>query len=172
MISCVNRADDKVLDVSKSIACTLAIINLEVDSFSQSSMFLDTIFHLNKEEVLIFKNKKSIDIKRKEREEIMLKFMAKLNDEKSIMTNCTPTERMNLKVGDIALYCLAKIEVMPFASATGRQNCTEPHISKDLNLPTNFIQYSHFKREQLTYHYLKYFYSQRRSDYLKEMGYD
>ncbi|MCB0541592.1 MAG: hypothetical protein KDE33_29065 [Bacteroidetes bacterium] len=149
--------------------CTLETINNEIEQLSNSHSILDSIFHLNNEQIIQFQTK---ELSYEERNDVILKFAARLNDISSLSTKCNPTELINLKVGDLAFYCLAKTEKFPFARATRRQNCTEPNISSEIRIPTNFIYYTSFERERLTYNFLKYLQSEDREEFLKEEGYD
>lgn len=104
---------------------------------STDKIILDSIFHVTKVEI-----KKYLDnskIKRESRENIILKIVARLNEDRVVNTECIPKGLLALKIGDLAFYCLAKVEKFPFGLATGRQNCTEP----------NFIYYTQFERECL-----------------------
>lgn len=149
--------------------CTLETINNEIEEFSNSHLILDSIFHLNDEQIIQFQTK---ELSYAERNDVILKFAARLNDISSLSTKCNSTEFINLKVGDLAFYCLAKTERFPFALATRRQNCTEPNISSEIRIPTNFIHYTSYERERLTYNFLKYLQSEDREKFLKEECYE
>ncbi|MBK8501793.1 MAG: hypothetical protein IPL46_06045 [Saprospiraceae bacterium] len=136
---------------------------------STDKIILDSIFHLT--EVEIKKYLENSKIKRESRENIILKFIARLNDEGVIKSEYIPVGILTLKIGDLAFYCLAKVEKFPFGLATGRQNCTEPNISSEIRIPTNFIYYTQFERERLTYRFLKYYHSIERQE-LMTKGYD
>ena len=150
--------------------CSFDQINVIVDALSNSEYFLTSTFHLNQIEIDLFTKTDSRLIKKQIREEIMLKFLSRLSDLSPIEIDCKPKYTDNLLISDMSLYCLAKIELMPFAQATGGQNCTEKLISNEINLPVNFTIFS--DRDQITYSYLKYFCSNFREQYLKENGYD
>lgn len=169
-ISCENLKDQNVSkEHLTEIDCTLKTINVEIDELSNSETVLDSIFHLDSDQIKQYLSNK---FERREREDIILKFTSRLNDINPIKTKCYSTELINLKVGDLAFYCLAKTEEFPFAFATNRQNCTEPNISDEILIPINFIYYTSFERERLTYNYLKYLNSEERQNYIKKKGYD
>lgn len=149
--------------------CSLETINLEIDQLSNTPLILDSVFHLSSKQIEQYTAKSFSNI---ERNDILLKFAARLNDVSKLKSKCNPTRLIDLKVGDLAFYCLAKTEEFPFHSATKRQNCTEPNISSEIVIPINFIYYTSFERERLTYNFLKYLNSKERQNYLKEKGYD
>lgn len=166
--SCKDLTNDKVEVVEVEVSeCTLETINQEIEQFSSSFQILDSIFHLNTEQIQQFQVQ---EFKHSERNDIILKFVSRLNDEGELKTNCKPTRLINLKIGDVAFYCLAKTEKFPFAKATGRQNCTETNISEEIRIPKNFIYYTSFERERLTNKFLKYLHSEERLNYIKEKG--
>ncbi len=61
-------------------------VNSEIEDFANSIIFLDSIFHLNRNEIILINNSTSVKIERSIRENIMLKFMARLNDEDRLET--------------------------------------------------------------------------------------
>ncbi len=132
---------------------------------------MDTTFHLNKEQIDLFVDGSSV-LEKGAKENIMLKFMARLNDNRKVDSKCKPPHLTKITVSDVSLFCLAKIEPLPFALATGGQNCSESWISKEIILPINFTHYYVGERERITYRYLMYFNSKERREYLKEKGYD
>ena len=171
LLSCSNMTDIKNELSQTDPKCTFEQVNSEINEFSESAKFLDTVFHLNKKEIDFFTSR-SNKLKKELKEDIMFKFMARLNDISKIDSKCAPPGLPNITLSDISLFCLAKIEPMPFALATGCQNCTEPWISKEISLPVNFTHYYIEERERITYRYLKYFYSKERNEFLNRNGYD
>lgn len=171
LLSCSNIADSKIETSQTKPKCTFDQVNAEINEISESPKFLDTTFHLFKEEIDFFKNGSTAN-ENELKENIMLKFMARLNDNSKVNSNCSPPNMKSITVSDLSLFCLAKIEPFPFALATGAQNCTEPWISKEIALPVNFTHYYVDERERITYMYLKYFNSKKRKEYLKEKGYN
>jgi len=149
--------------------CTLSTINQEIEKLSTSDLVLDTIFHLSEEQIQQYYAKKNTHL---QRESVLLKFALYLSDSSKIESCCNPTKHLDLRVGDLAFYCLAKTEPFPFASATGRQNCTGRYVSSEVRIPVDFIYYTSFKRKELSDHFLQYLDSEDRKNYLKCRGLD
>ncbi len=151
--------------------CTKDQIEYEVNQLIKNKYFMLRFFYLDENELLQFLGESS-QIKRNQREQIMIKFISQLNSNEIEIIECNSKRKMEIRISTLALYCLAKIEKLPFSRATGFQNCTEPWFSDEIFLPENIFNYQEYDRSLLLYNYLSYFISEQRRSYFIENGYD
>ena len=65
---------------------------------------------------------------------------------------------MGLNVGDLALLSLHDLLDYPFSKATGRQVCYGKMISRQHQIPENFIYWSRGERERVIGHFIEYYF--------------
>jgi hypothetical protein len=168
--SCQNNTSKNDAPIIESSNCTNEMIISEFVKKSLDSTYLSEHFKMDKTQYLYFCKGQDKLLSNGMRERLLDLFAYHITDTTIIQVNCSHRKNKYITVGDLALFCAAKLEVMPFALATGNQNCSEPNISKEITIPINFYKYTDSYRTQSRYQeYLK---SEERIDYLKDKGYN
>lgn len=168
--SCQNNTSKNDAPIFESSNCTNEMIISAFEKKSLDSTYLAEHFNIDKTQYLYFCKEQDKSLSNRMRERLLDLFASHITDTTIIQVYCSHREDEFITVGDLALFCAAKLEVMPFALATGNQNCTEPHISKEITIPINFYKYADSYRTQSRYQeYLK---SEERIDYLTDRGYN
>lgn len=119
IVSCKRDAVEGENTESMYVDCTFEMLNIEIDKLSNEEILLDSTFHLSRGQIKLIVAGSPVN--REERDSSMPRFIARLSDEQILKTDCMPAKLLPLKVGDLAFYCLAKIERLSFALATGKQ---------------------------------------------------
>jgi len=172
LIGCQNKSANKDSITTSNSFCTNKLLINELEQKSMNYEYLSKCFKIDKTQYVYFYKEQDRLLSNWMREHLLAKFTERIIDSSFIKTECNYNEDEFITVGDLALYCIAKTELMPFALATGSQNCTEPNISSEITLPINFYKYSQFDRFGIQKRYREYLKSQKRIDYLRRKGYD
>lgn len=172
ILGCQNQlANDDSLNTSNSFCTTEILINT-LEQKSLDSDYLLQYFKIDKSQYEYFSKGQDKVLSNLMRENLLDIFTKQMTDSTYIQTECNQNKNEYITVGDLALYCIAKIELMPFALSTGSQNCTEPNISSEITIPVNFYKYVQFDRSGIQKRYREYLKGQKRIDYLIRKDYD
>ncbi len=172
LVGCQNKsANQTYLNIDNNF-CTNEILLNVLEEKSMNFEFLSKHFKIDKTQYVYFRKGQDKLLSNGMRDKLLDKLVEQIIDSTYIKTECSHRKAEFITVGDLALYCAAKTELMPFALATGSQNCTEPNISSKITLPINFYKYSQFDRSGIQTRYREYLNSQKRKDYLIMKGYD
>lgn len=148
VVGCRNNSPANAKE-SKLDKCDSKYFLVELEKRAKDYPYLSEHLNMGKGQYIYFYEGQGKKISSTMKNNLIEDLVVHLSDTTRIVTQCQQTEDEYLTIGDLAFYCIAKTELMPFFLATGGQNCTEPIISESITIPTNFYKYLHYDRKSI-----------------------
>lgn len=163
---------------SKVIANSKSSRALRDSCFEQVNKYLTGLLHdpvalkkqlnLSADEVSLITNPQSKAEIHKFKGRLIEKLIPLITDTTDLKIFCESLDIERVRLGDLALLCIYRVEEFPFFLALSRQWCTGGAISDNIQLPFNLIEYTNFEREKIKESYTAYYHGEERTLYLKE----